>query len=158
MRGRKPKPAEVRRREGNPGKRPIPAPVLVAGRLVPEPPDHFPEAARQAWDVIVPTLAKIGLLDGIDSLALEGLCVLVARAREARTILERDGLVAESARGALVAHPAIRIERDAWTAFLRFAEQYALTPVARTRLGLAELQRRTLADELAEQIGRNPRK
>ena len=51
--------------------------------------------------------------------------------------------------------PALRVERDAWQAFLRFAEQYALTPVARTRLGLAELHRRTLAEELDEQLGRS---
>jgi len=132
--------------------------VLVAGRAAPSPPTGLPAEARDVWDTIVPTLEKVGLLDGIDAVALEGLCVLVARARAARELVERDGIVAHTAKGVPVVHPAVRVERDAWQAFLRFAEQYALTPVARTRLGLAELQRRSLADELDVSIGANPRR
>lgn len=147
---------EQRRREGNPGKRPLPEPVLAAGRIAPAAPESLPTAARAVWTTIVPTLDRVGLLDGIDALALEGLCVLVARAREAREILDRDGVLLQH-NGRVSVHPAFRVERDAWQAFLRFAEQYALTPVARTRLGLAELQRRSLADELEAQIGANPR-
>ncbi len=37
--------------------------------------------------------------------------------------------------------------------FAKFAEQYALTPTARTRLGLAELKRRSLTDELDSELG-----
>lgn len=157
MTGRKPKPVEQRRREGNPGKRKLPQPVLIAGRSAPEPPPGLPPEALDVWHAVVPTLQQVGLLDAVDAVALEGLCVLVARAREARKLLAREGLVTKTDRGTPIVHPALRVERDAWRAFLAFAEQYALTPVARTRLGLAELQRRSLADELATSIGVNPR-
>ena len=44
------------------------------------------------------------------------------------------------------------IERDAQAAFLRLAEQYGLTPLARTRLGLVALKRRSLQEELQERV------
>jgi P27 family predicted phage terminase small subunit len=158
VKGRKPEPVEQRRLEWNPARRPLPEPVLVAGRRPLEPPAGLPAEALDVWDAVVPTLDRIGLLDGVDALALEGLCVLAARARAARDLIEREGIVAHTAKGVPVVHPAVRVERDAWRAFLHFAEQYALTPVARTRLGLAELQRRSLADELETAIGANPRR
>ena len=38
--------------------------------------------------------------------------------------------------------------------YLRFAEEFGLTPVARTRLGLAELRRRrSMVDELRDSLG-----
>jgi phage terminase small subunit len=54
----------------------------------------------------------------------------------------------------LAEHPALASERVAMTVFLRFAEQYALTPLARTRLGMVELQRRSMQDELADRLGK----
>lgn len=155
MQGRKPKPVETRRREGNPGRRPLPEPVRVDGRTVspPEPPDHLPEDARAAWDRIVPALCNIGLLDGIDAFALEAMCVQWARAQQAGRVVAEQGHITLGSTGQLVEHPALGIERQAQQMFLRFAEHYALTPVARTRLGLAELQRRSLADEMARALG-----
>jgi P27 family predicted phage terminase small subunit len=151
MKGRKPKPVEVRRREGNPSKEPLPEPVLVGGRPVtaPEPPEDMPEAAREAWGEVVPRLQEVGILDMIDRLALEAMCTQWARAKQAGQTIAREGLTAIGSNAQLVEHPAVATERAAHQMFLKFAEHYALTPVARTRLGLAELQRRSLATEMA---------
>lgn len=152
--GRKPKPVEQRRREGNPGRRPLPEPVVVAGRVQNlDPPDGLPPDALEAWERIVPTLAEVGILDGIDSMALEALCTQFARAKEAGRIIAREGYTAKGSMGQLVEHPAVSTERAAYAMFLRFAEQYALTPVARTRLGLAELQRRSMQAEMTDSLG-----
>ncbi len=155
MRGRKPKPIEQRRREGNPGKRELPDAVVIGGRAVSlEPPAGLDEDASAFWAKAVPVLAEVGLLDVVDEGALEMLCTQYARAVQARRIIEDQGLLARGSTGQLVEHPAIATERNAAQAFLRFAEQYALTPVARTRLGLAELQRKSLAQEMEETLGK----
>ena len=154
MKGRKPKPAEIRRREGNPGKRPIPETVVVDGRPQSLPvPEHLPEQAKEFWGRIVPTLAQVGILDGVDRPMLESAAIQYARAREAGDVVAREGLLTQTVNGQLVEHPAVKTERAAMKLLGQFAEQYALTPVARTRLGLAELQRRSLADELDTELG-----
>ena len=154
MVGRKPKPAEVRRREGNPGRRPIPETLVVDGRPDSLPvPDHLPEDGKEFWRQIVPTLAQVGILDGVDRPMLTLAATQYARAMEAGRVLDREGILSEGYQGQPVEHPAAKMERAAMKLFALFAEQYALTPVARTRLGLAELQRRSLADELDTELG-----
>lgn len=158
MRGRKPTPVELQRRRGNPGHRPLPDPVLVGGRVTepPPPPDHLPEDARRAWDVFVPTLCGIGALDAVDLIALEGACVAYGRARQAARVIAEQGHVVEGSMGQMVEHPSLGTERAEWALFLRFAEQYGLTMLARTRAGLAELQRRSLAEELGTIFAQAP--
>lgn len=157
MDGRKPKPVEQRRREGNPGKRRLPEPVLVGGRGLPQKPRDLPAEAKSFWDQIVSRLAEVGLIDLVDRPALVLMSIQWARAEQARREIEEKGLFATGSEGQIVEHPAVKIERAAAALYLRFAEHYALTPVARTRLGLAELQRKSIASELDDRLGRNPR-
>lgn len=151
IKGRKPKPVEVRRLEGNPRKHPMPEPLHVGGRLIGElePPEDLPEDGRKVWEQIVPRLAEVGIVDKVDTFALEAMCTQWARAKQASRIIADQGHVTLGSTGQLVEHPALQTERTAYQQFLRFAEHFALTPVARTRLGLAELERSSLAREMA---------
>ena len=161
MKGRKPTPVEIRQAEGNPGKRPLPAPVSVK-RGVPVKPDTLPPEASAAWDAVVPALAEVGVVDAIDGMALAALVVAHARRAQATAMLEEQGIVvmqtaANPKTGELyetrpMVNPAVKIERDASLELLRLAEHYGLTPVARVRLGLSELKRRTLQQELASMM------
>lgn len=218
--GRKPKPVEVKRAEGNPGKRNLPEPVLVAGRNVPvAPPPHLPDVAKDLWDEVVGALAEAKIIDRVDIPALLQLCVQFARARQAGEILDSPAdeeeteklrkrvgeqrafveaakvqqanrmkaglevraseisaltkaevalanletfvelrtrygnLVALGSTGQVVESPLLDVERQAASLFLRFCEHYALTPVARTRLGIAQLEGRSLQRELADELG-----
>ena len=153
-RGRKPKPAEQRIREGNPGKRPLPEPVVIGGEFdIAEPPEHLSADAQEWWREAIPVLQEVGLLDKVDVAALEMAATAYARFRQAKRVVDAQGVVARGSTGQIREHPALKTEREAQAMFLRFAEQYALTPVARTRLGLAELHRRSLMDEMNEQLG-----
>lgn len=156
MRGRKPTPIEQRMANGNPGKRPVPAPVTVGGRPKLEelkPPDHMPEEAKDFWKFAVDELVQVGIVDKVDIPVLEQLATQYARIRQAQAAIEQFGHFTRGSTGQIVEHPAVKMERDATNLFLKLAEQYALTPVARTRLGLAELHRRSMADEMDERIG-----
>jgi hypothetical protein len=84
MRGRKPKPPEIRVRERMAGHRPLPQPVVIDGRRSHlEPPDDLPADGREFWEAVVPTLAEAGVLDGVDVPVLEMASIQVARARRA---------------------------------------------------------------------------
>lgn len=156
MRGRKPKPVEIRELEGGStvSHRPLPQPVLVQGRpLEPlAPPERLTEAQAAIWNDVVDTLFEAGILDRADGFMLEALVVNVDRAREASRMIEEYGAVAVTAKGVPCVSPWIRIERDAWNTVAKVAEHFGLTPLARTRLGLAVLQGRSLQAELSERL------
>lgn len=149
MRGRPPKTTEEKRRAGNPGKRPLPEPFKVEGEYAElVAPASLYGDALEFWNDIVPSLKEVGVIDGIDRHSLEHMCVLLARAKQMRRVLDEDGAFALGSMGQIVAHPAVAIEQAAVALWLRFAEQYALTPAGRARLGLAALKARSLSEEL----------
>lgn len=155
MRGRKPKPVEQQIAEGNPGKRALPEPVHISsGEALYEPPEHLLPDAKRFWARTIPVLDKIGMLDGVDSAALEMAATAYARFRGAQRTIADEGAFQKTARGGLKEHPAVGLERRQMEVFLRFAEQYGLTPVARTRLGLAKLEAASMADEMQERFGK----
>jgi P27 family predicted phage terminase small subunit len=158
MRGRKPKPVEQRRLEGgrDVSHRAVAQPLLVGGRPThqfDEPPDDLPDDAREFWAETIARLLEVGMLDLVDEAALRMLSTQYARWTQAGRVVAVDGHFSRGSTGQLVEHPAVRIERDAHQLFLRTAEQFGLTPMARTRLGLAELHRRSLHSEMEHALG-----
>lgn len=142
------KPAEQKRREGNPGHRPIPQPRLVGGRVhegekLPVP-RHFSAPMRSVWTVAIADLAAGGILDRADLFTVEMFCVQLGRAREIRKYLAGlqtkeqpfGHLLAETARGHASANPLLGVERGAITEARQLADHLGLSASARTRLGL----------------------
>jgi P27 family predicted phage terminase small subunit len=156
--GNMPRPVEQRRREGDISHRPLPEPMLVGGRpndddAMLQCPEHLPKDGRDAWNDIVPTLQEVGLLDRVDRLSLAAMCMAWARAMQAGKVIARQGHLVRGSQGQIREHPSLRTERENYRQFLTFAEHFALTPVARTRLGLAELHRRSLKAEMSSALG-----
>jgi P27 family predicted phage terminase small subunit len=126
-----------------------------------EAPEHLPLEAVDVWNEVVPTLAEVGLARSVDALALEALCthLAIARAVMAKLVadgggaLDVDAFISRTAKGVPVVSPWHRILRDSWREAMRVGEHYGLTPVARARLGIALLQRTTLAEQLREIMG-----
>ena len=158
MRGRKPKPVEQRRLEGGTdvSHRSNPEVMLVAGRPtheLDEPPDDLPVDAQEFWRDVVCRLVDVGMIDLIDEPALRMLATQYARWRQAGRVVNESGHFARGSIGQLREHPAVKIERESHGLFLKTAEQFGLTPMARTRLGLAELHRRSLHREMGQALG-----
>ena len=134
-RGRKPKPIEQKVAEGNRGRRPLPEPVRTGAPLPAEPPDTLGDAGRELWIEMTTRLA--GILDAIDRAALTAMCQQADRAAAADKVIREQGHFARGSTGQVVAHPALGIERAAHALLLRFAAEYAATPVARARVAAA---------------------
>ena len=161
MRGPKPKSVEQRRLEGGRDvtHRSLPEPMLVAGRPdheLDEPPAGLPLEARRYWRQTVARLVEVGMIDLVDEAALRMLSMQYARWVKAGRAIAKEGMFTFGSRGQPREHPAVRIERDATVLYLRAAEQFGLTPVARTRLGLAELHRRSLHAEMDRALNAEP--
>jgi P27 family predicted phage terminase small subunit len=153
-RGPKPKPLEVKIAEGNPGRRPLPEPITPSPlREAPEPPAHLNKDGRHFWEVSIPALHELGLLDKVDGPALEMAAVAYQRFHEARRVIAKQGVTARGSQNQIREHPLLATERKAQLTFLRFAEQYGLTSAARARLGIAMLQGQSLAKSLETELG-----
>jgi P27 family predicted phage terminase small subunit len=150
-------PIEQRIREGNPAKRPLPEVVLVGGRPVGEelqtPPDMLPIEAKHFWRSTVSRLIEVGMLDVVDEPSLILLATQYARILQAGAVVAAEGFIVEGSQGQPREHPALKTEREATRLFHVLAGQFGLTPVARTRMGLAELHRRSLESEVSNALG-----
>lgn len=154
MRGRKPKPVEAKRLAGNPGRRPLPEPVILGGRTAPKMPSYLPERAKTAWKQIVPRLADVGMLDAVDGPALEALTINIGLMRSAAAELKNAPTTVPGSHGNVKRHPAFDVFNTAQAEVRTWCERFGLDPATRTRLGMAELQRRSLVTELDHKLGK----
>jgi P27 family predicted phage terminase small subunit len=128
-----PVPFIVRKLRGNPGKRSLrkaPEPALLP--KCPEPPEWLHEYAKQEWWRTAPELHVLGLLSSVDVACLAAYCSSYALWRQASE--ELDKLLIETQAGDPRRSPLIKIIRDAASDMVRYAGEFGLTPVARTRI------------------------
>jgi P27 family predicted phage terminase small subunit len=123
--------------------------VLVGGRSVPPMPRDLTPRMQTAWRAIVRDLDAASLLDRADWAVVEALAVAVGRAREARVIVNRDGVLATNSQRQ-VAHPALGIEERAWREVRQLAEQLPLSPWGRARLRIG---RADADDDFERELG-----
>lgn len=138
--GRPPKPVEVKRRTGNPGRRPLPESstvvVLPMTAGVPEPPDDLGLDGRRLWGRAWGE-AITWLSTDSDGEAVEQACriaddLAVARRRYRATTDPAD------ARALATIHKLLA----------EALSSLGFDPTARSRLGLAEVRRVSKLDEL----------
>lgn len=145
QRGPKPKPVKLKLLAGNPGKRPATnaRPASIRRGRPERPPELMGEAAAE-WDRIVPDLDAAGLLALVDRAALAAYCLAWAELIAATQMLDEDGRIVDepmqNARGEIIgtrkkAHPANRLQRDAFARVKTYIVEFGLTPAARGRLG-----------------------
>jgi P27 family predicted phage terminase small subunit len=155
--GRPPKPTERKRRSGNPGKRPLPAPTaIVPGAYgVPEPPALQSEGLGlwgQVWAEAGDWLAPS------DRPTVELLCRLADERASWLALAAEQGLTSTSRHGTTRIHPAVMEARALATQMITLLSLLGLTPSDRARLGLVEVRKMTgladLAARRADAIGK----
>ncbi|HEY1437352.1 MAG TPA: phage terminase small subunit P27 family [Casimicrobiaceae bacterium] len=151
MIGRPPKSFEQRVVEGGDvSHRPLPEPVSVGGRATEmiEAPAWLAKDAKAYWNRQVPQLVEVGLVDLVDGPVLEILATAYAEWRRATRAINRHGLLLPGSHGGTIINPAVRAQRDAAILIHRYAEQFGLMPLARTRLGLQGIRAQSMQAEL----------
>lgn len=113
-----------------------------------KPPADLDEAAVALWNRVLRELRDQGTWQASDVGCLERYVRAALRARAAREVVDRDGLIAEGGRGQPIAHPALRIARDSERDAAEYARDLLLTPRARRLAGVAETS--SMDDELSE--------
>jgi len=136
-----PVPLHLRILRGNASKRALRAePEPTCEPECPEPPRFLRGVAADEYWRIAPELHRLGLLTTVDVPSLCAYCVSYARWFQAEEALARmadtptSGLLIKSVAGDPRANPLLSISRRAAENMLRFAAEFGMTPVARSRL------------------------
>ena len=104
----------------------------------------------------MPLLRRARLLDAVDSLMLENLCVQVDLAARARDLIATEGTITLGSKKQVIRHPAVAMLNEAMTMQRQLAEQFGLTPAARARLDVFGVLTDP-ASEMELEIGRSTR-
>jgi P27 family predicted phage terminase small subunit len=139
--GSKPKPTELKRLEGNPGKRRLNKNEPQPDPTVPKCPWWFNYEARKEWERITPELHRLGLLTLIDHAALEGYCIAYAMLVQAAKDILGDGIIynyhdTKSLKMKRVKKPEVAVVRDSLNQIRLFCAEFGLTPSSRGRMTL----------------------
>lgn len=150
-RGTKPKPTELKRLAGNPGKRPLPSRDRLPGPAdLKAPKGHLPREGWLLWNRLAPRLSDMKLFSELDRQALEMLCLHYAYACKAERTLREQGILSFGSMGQLVKHPAHQVLMDHSKAFLRYATEFGMTPSSLASLLPTSEEEREMS--LAEQL------
>lgn len=162
-RGRPPTPLEVKRRNGNPGKRSLPSknetvslePVVG----VPPVPITLSESGRAMWSHIWSGPAQMWLSPQVDTIRVTTVCQLADDIGGYQADIETMGTLLEEpivtptgvvVGEKIVPNPLVKMRNDALKLLDRELTSLAFDPVSRSRLGLAEVKRRSKLEELLE--------
>lgn len=148
MPGPPPKPAEQKRKLGNPGKRALrPAAKVVA---LPAADDDCPadlgKAGRDFW--LYATTTTRSWLAPSDRPILEMLCQAFDRREYILQVLSQEGWSVTTDKGYPYKHPLVGTLSDLEKQMTAWMSLLGLSPADRTRLGLAEVKARSKFEEL----------
>jgi P27 family predicted phage terminase small subunit len=108
---------------------------------VPDPPSFVTGYAADEWARIAPQLHVLGLLTVVDTMPIAAYCMSYMRWRQAEEVLARmasgsltRGLLMKGADGTPRRNPMVKIAADAAVDMVRYAGEFGMTPVARSRI------------------------
>lgn len=133
-RGRKPKPTALKLLEGNPGKRPLNDKEPKPQKKAPSCPKWLDPEAKKEWRRLASKMEMMGILTEVDMAAFAGYCQCYARWKENEEFITKNGSLVRTPSGYWMQVPQVSIAQQYMKQMEKFAEQFGLTPAARSRL------------------------
>jgi P27 family predicted phage terminase small subunit len=136
-RGPRPAPTAIKRAKGVRPDRINPNEPIPEGRA-PSCPPHMSPEARRMWRRLAPDMYRKGVLTAWDVELFAFFCDLVDQVQRARELLG-PGLLLPRGPNRAVTNPAWKIYRDGIAELRALAQEFGLTPSARSNLRLLGL-------------------
>ena len=136
-RGRKAKPQEVKKANGNPGGRKLNKAIPEFSQVIDiDPPEYFDglEFAPMIWRSIVPELLKAEVLRITDMHNIEAFCIAYDNYRQAQKDVAENGVSVMGGNGNLTKNPALTAINEAMKQMSMFGAMLGLDPSSRQRL------------------------
>ncbi len=135
-RGPQPKPTNLRLLHGDRKDRiNTDEPQPRAG--LPECPDGVDPQVRTIWDYTLGELAAMRLATPADRDSLLAYCEAVVLHRKASALIAKSSVLIKGLHGGLVRNPAVQVQRDAAAVMRAFAQEFGLSPAARSQIRMA---------------------
>jgi P27 family predicted phage terminase small subunit len=151
--GPPPKPNEVKRRNGNPGKKKLPVLAnVIALPQISSAPIHLSDTGQKLWLEIREMAPWIATTDG--KLLIE-LCEKMDKKYELREKLAATDYVLYTDKGYAYANPLFSMLNTVEGDIVKLLSLLGLTPADRSKLGVAEVKVRGKLEELLSQQKRN---
>lgn len=147
MSGPAPKPNEVKRKQGNPGKKALPnlASVIALPQVTSHAPEHLSDNGKQLWQDIRERATWIA---DTDQSTLQLLCEKLDRRAEYQAKLQSMDLVLYTDKGYAYANPVVGMLSTIENEIAKLFSVLGLTPSDRSKLGVAEVKKMSALDEL----------
>ena len=147
-RGPPPKPTELRKRQGNPGKLPINKNEPKPRPSVPVCPDWLDDVAKERWRDLIPDLKAMKIISRVDRDMLAAYCNAYSMVKEASEFIQEHGTTFamrgeptfENPKGpirCMLQFPQVSIHRNYIKIMQQLGAELGLTPAGRTRLNAA---------------------
>lgn len=101
-------------------------------------PDEASSDVRKVWDYTLRELSVMGIAFPADRDSLLCYCEAVVTHRRACSLLAQSAILVKGLHGGLVRNPAVQIQRDAAMQIRVFAQEFGLTPSARSTIRAQE--------------------
>lgn len=147
VRGRKPTPTALKVLEGNPGKRKLNTREPKPAKKAPTCPAWLEPEAKKEWRRLAKQMVEIGILTDIDRDSFAGYCQAYARWKEAEEFISQHGSIVRTPSGYWQTVPQVSIAQTYLKQMNRIAEQFGLTPAARSRI-VAGSEKKETKDEM----------
>lgn len=131
-RGPQPTPTNLRVLRGGKRKLNKDEPVPTASDV--SPPDWLREEAVEVWNRLAPDLKRKKILTAWDVDAFAVFCDAVVQHREATKFVTNAGVMVRGRKEAAVKNPALQVVRDSAQVIRAFAQEFGLTPSARSSI------------------------
>ena len=151
-RGRKPTPTAIKELEGTPGTRPLNKNEPKPTKKAPPCPKWLEPEAKKEWRRLAKKMEQLGVLTEVDMAAFAGYCQAYARWKEAEEFITQHGSILRTKSGYVQPVPQVSIAQTYLKIMNRFAEQFGLTPAARSRI-IAEDSTSGPSDEMEALLG-----
>lgn len=137
-RGPSPTPTNLRLLQGEtrPSRLNLNEPIPPEGLA--EPPEFLSVEAVAVWESLAPTLTRMGLLTLIDAHQFAVYCDAVAQYERASNLVAQTGLLIRGRKDATVKNPAMQLVRDLAQTIKSYAQEFGLTPSARSMLSVGD--------------------
>ncbi|MET9396293.1 phage terminase small subunit P27 family [Kitasatospora sp. NPDC002965] len=99
-------------------------------------PEWLTDEAREVWNRLAPDLEQQGVLTAWDADTFAILCDALVQYRHASRLVAAGGVLIKGRRDAAVKNPALQVVRDTAQTVRAYAQEFGLTPSARSGLSL----------------------
>jgi P27 family predicted phage terminase small subunit len=143
------KPTELKRALGNPGRRKLPdeGKVIVLQQLASQPPSHLSKVQKEKWAELRRLAPWIAVTD---EPLLTSLVEKMARQKQLSKELKKANFLLYTDKGYAYANPLFSMLSTVETEIFKLLCQLGLTPVDRSKMGVAEVKARTKLEEIIQ--------